>query len=590
MKTEWNLSVLYDSITDPKYEADIKKLEEAFKETEEIVANADKMDDLTKAEKILKVSETKESLLIKLYNFISLLESTDSKNGDYMAQESRLDRLMSKSAANEVACDRLLAELPDVEALAAKSELVNTYKAYINRIKEKAKHFLSNEEEAVYSLMNMTGGSAWGSLHSFLTSTLKVDYEGKQVTLSEIRNLAYSPDAAVRKAAYEAEIAAYDKVKDSIAFALNNIKNQNREVGKKRNYTSPLDEALFKSKMSKATLDAMFSAIDDYLPDFRRYLKAKGKILGHNNGLPFYDLFAPLGKNDKKYSLEECKETLLTCFENLSPDMSALMKEAFENEWIDFYPRDGKVGGAFDCGLGNEIKQSRVLTNYDGSFSSVDTLAHELGHAFHDRQLANEATLNQDYPMPIAETASTFNETFLGAYMLKKATGDEEKLALLDSELIEQTQCMVDIYSRYLFETAVFEQTEDKFLMADDLSKIMLDAQDKTYGDGLDPEVKHQYMWVCKGHYYSSSLSFYNFPYAFGNLFAGGLYALFLKDGEKFFARYKEMLRLTPVHSIEEDGAELGIDLTKKEFWTASLETIKGEIDEFCEIVDKLSK
>ena len=589
MKTEWNLKVLYDSIKDPKYLADIKKLEDALKETEKIVANADKMSELERTEKILKISEVKESLLIKLYNFIGLLQATDSKNGDYMAQENKLEKILSDAAATEVACDRLLAEVSDVEALAAKSELVKTYKAYINRKKEQAKHFLSNEEEAIYSLMNMTGGGAWGNLQSFLTSTLKVDYDGKQITLPEVRNLAYSPDAAVRKAAYEAEIAAYDKIKDSIAFSLNNIKNQNREVGRKRNYESPLDEALFKSKMSRATLDAMFSAIDDYLPDFRRYLKAKAKILGHKNGLPFYDLFAPLGKNDKKYSLEECKETLVSCFTNLSPDIAGLMKEAFENEWIDFYPRDGKVGGAFDCGLGNEIKQSRILTNYDGSFSSVDTLAHELGHAFHDRQLANEPTLNQDYPMPIAETASTFNETFLGAYAIKNATSDEEKLALLDAELIEQTQCMVDIYSRYLFETAVFEQTEETFLMADDLSEIMLDAQKKTYGDGLDPECLHQYMWVCKSHYYSSGLSFYNFPYAFGNLFAQGLYALFLKEGEGFIAKYKEMLRLTPVHTIEEDGAELGIDLTKKDFWASSLEAIKKEIDEFCEIADKLA-
>ena len=186
--------------------------------------------------------------------------------------------------------------------------------------------------------------------------------------------------------------------------------------------------------------------------------------------------------------------------------------------------------------------------------------------------------------MPVAETASTFNEVHLGHYALSKASNDEEKLALLENDLKEKAQCVVDIYSRYLFETAVFEQSQEKFLMTSDLNEIMLDCQKKAYGDGLDPEYMHPYMWVCKSHYYSSGISFYNFPYTFGNLFAQGLYNLYCEQGDAFVARYKEMLRLTPVHTIEEDGAMLGIDLTKKDFWEASLKSIAEEIEEFCRL------
>ena len=196
----------------------------------------------------------------------------------------------------------------------------------------------------------------------------------------------------------------------------------------------------------------------------------------------------------------------------------------------------------------------------------------------------NERLLNMDAPMPVAETASTFNETFLGARALKNAETREEKLALIESDLKEKTQCVVDIYSRYLFETAVFEQARDRFLMPDDLKEIMLDAQEQSYGDGLDPAFRHPYMWACKSHYYSSGLSFYNFPYAFGNLFAEGLYALYLRDPEGFLPKYREMLRTTGVHSVEECGEMMGIDLTKKDFWEASLKMIADEIDEFCEL------
>lgn len=228
-----------------------------------------------------------------------------------------------------------------------------------------------------------------------------------------------------------------------------------------------------------------------------------------------------------------------------------------------------------------ERKQSRILTNFDGYFGSVGTLAHELGHAYHNRQLEGERLLNQEYPMPVAETASTFNETHLGRYALKRAEG-EERLNLLENDLKEQTQCIVDIYSRYLFETAVFEQGKEKFLMAEDCKELMLEAQKKAYGDGLDSEFLHPYMWACKSHYYSSSLSFYNFPYAFGNLFALGLYDKFLQEGEAFVPKYKKMLAATPCCTVEEAGVMVGIDLTSVDFWRKSLAMIAENVEEFC--------
>ena len=185
--------------------------------------------------------------------------------------------------------------------------------------------------------------------------------------------------------------------------------------------------------------------------------------------------------------------------------------------------------------------------------------------------------------MPVAETASTFNEVFLGNYAIRNASA-EEKLALLENNIRESNQCIVDIYSRYLFETAVFEQCQQKFLMADDLKAIMLDAQKKAYGDGLDPEYMHPYMWVCKTHYYSSGISFYNFPYSFGNLFAEGLYAIYLKEGDSFVDKYKKMLKATPTASIEDIGKQMGIDLTDKKFWQDSLALMAEQIDEFCSL------
>lgn len=581
MNTEWNLSILYTGLDDPAYEADIAAVEEAGHTLHALVEEAPTLPLKERVEKLLLCQESYSRLVSKLFRYQSLCLSVNTEDGKMMAEQNRLMRIYSASTADTTAANRILGQIPDIDALAEESDLVKEYHYLLEQTKKQCTHLLSNDVEAMISAMDMTGGSAWGSLQGYLTSTVKVDYDGKEVTLSEIRNLAYSPDPAVRKAAYEAELASYEKIQDAVAFALNNIKNQVTMLCEKKGFASPLAQALEQAQMSRQTLDAMMEAITDYLPVFRKYLRKKGQLLGYENGLPWYELFAPLGKADQTYSLEECRDYLLNCFSTFTPDMADMMKEAFDNEWIDFYPRNGKSGGAFCAELG-ELKQSRILTNYDGTFGAVDTLAHELGHAFHNRQMENERILNQDYPMPVAETASTFNEVFLGDYALKHATSKEEKLALLESDLREKTQCIVDIYSRYLFESAVFEESQNRFLMAEDLKNIMLDCQKKAYGDGLDEDILHPYMWLCKSHYYSSGLSFYNFPYAFGNLFAQGLYALYQKEGTAFVANYKEMLRTTSIHSIEEDGAQLGIDLTKKEFWKASLQMIADEIEEFC--------
>lgn len=580
MNTEWSLKEIYTGMDDKAYQADMKRAEQEISNLETLVKNGGNVQDTAFVEQILLAMEHYTQVIYKLSLYLELRQAVNTEDGEVMAQINRVQRLEAQISPTYAAAQKLLAGVEDIEKMAGESEVVAAYTFLLKENKKQAAHLLSDDAEEMVASMNMTGGCAWSKLQAYLTSTVKVDYEGKQVTLSEIRNMAYSPDAAVRRSAYEAELASYEKIEDSVAFALNNIKTQVTMLAAKRGYESPLAMTLEESRMSRETLDAMMAAIDEYLPVFHKYLRKKGQMLGYENGLPWYELFAPMGKAGKTYTLEEAKQYLCDTFRELTPEMSDMMRDAFEQEWIDFYPRKGKEGGAFCAGV-PAIKQSRILTNYDGYFGSIGTLAHELGHAFHNKQIQDERALNQDYPMPVAETASTFNEVHLGRHALKTAEG-EERLNLLENDLKEQTQCIVDIYSRYLFETAVFEQGKTRFLMASDLKELMLDAQKKAYGDGLDASCMHPYMWVCKSHYYGDSLSFYNFPYAFGNLFALGLYSLFLKEGEAFVPKYKAMLNATPCCTIEEAGAMMGIDLTKKEFWCESLAQIAQNVEEFC--------
>ena len=579
MTTVWNLEVIYKGLTDPAYEADVKAFEEAVTATADVVEKAKTLGDVEKVETLLLQEEKVYELYIKLMGYVELSHSADTSNGDLMAQSSRLQKIFSNYAPYESAIKKVYAGVEDLEQVLENSETAKEYSFRLKEMKEEAKYLFSDEVEAMITSMDMFAGGAWSNLQGFLTSTLKVDYNGKQITLPEVRNLAYSPDAEVRKKAYEAEVAAYEKIQDGVAFAINNIKNQVTTLSEKRGYKSVLDMTLKQSRLQRETLEAMMEAIKESLPVFRDYLRRKAEMLGYKNGLPWFELFAPMGKADKTYTIEEAKEYLTTCFKEFSPQMSDMMERAFEEEWIDFYPRKGKRGGAFCYGVPC-LKQSRILTNFDGSFSSVGTLAHELGHAYHNLQIENERILNQDYPMPVAETASTFNEVHLGEYALKQAT-DEEKLNLLENDLKEQTQVIMDIYSRYLFETAVFEQSQSKFLMAEDLNNLMLWAQKEAYGEGLDAEYLNSGMWICKSHYYSANLSFYNFPYAFGDLFALGLYSLFEKEGTSFVEKYNALLNATATCTAEEAGKMVGIDLTDKAFWKAGLDQIAKKVEVF---------
>ena len=431
--------------------------------------------------------------------------------------------------------------------------------------------------------METTGSSSWTKLQesevSELLIPLTIKKKKKEYPLSELRNLAYSSDAKVRKEAYEAEINAYPQIENAVAYALNGIKGEVLTVSKLRGYKTPLEMTLCQSRLDKKVLDAMLAAMNEYLPYFRKYFKKKAKMLGHKKGLPFYDLFAPIGNCDMKFTPEEARDFIVKNFTTFSKDLGDFAAYAFDNNWIDMFPKKGKRGGAFCANL-HSIKQSRVLTNFTGTFNDVVTLAHELGHAYHGKCLDNETYLNSDYPMPIAETASTFCETIIKNAALKEAT-KEQALMIIESDIADNAQVIVDILSRFIFEDTVINLRKDGPLSAKELCEIMLDAQSKTYGDGLDKNYYHKYMWVCKPHYYEASYNYYNFPYAFGLLFAKGLYAKYLEEGEAFVPLYDKLLNSTGKNNIADVAKLAGIDIRNKEFFETSLLLIKKDIDNF---------
>jgi len=402
---------------------------------------------------------------------------------------------------------------------------------------------------------------------------------GEVLPVTAVRNLAFDADAGVRRAAYEAELAAWDSVSVTLAACLNGVKGQASVLNRRRGWPDDLAPALFANAVEPAVLAAMQGAVVESFPAFRRYLRAKARLLGHAEGagLPWWDLFAPVGDPAASAtSWEQATATVATAFGSYAPPLRALAERAVRDRWIDAGPRDGKRGGAFCMSVRGD--ESRVLLNFNGSVDGVSTLAHELGHAYHNTQLAGRTALQRQTPMALAETASIFCETILLQSLLAEAP-PAERLVLLETDLQGSCQVVVDIHSRFLFERAVFERRAKRTLSVTELRELMTWAQREAYGDGLDAGALHHDMWAVKPHYYSTA--FYNWPYTYGLLFGIGLYARYREDPDRFRAHYDDLLSATGLASAVELGQRFGIDVADEGFWAASLAVLTERVDDF---------
>ncbi|HHV11702.1 MAG TPA: M3 family oligoendopeptidase [Clostridiales bacterium] len=589
MNKEWSLDILYRSFEDGEYKKDKEKLEKLIGEMAQFSSRLSEGMGLKSPE--LKSRE--EAALVQAVEYLEQLQLLGSKLAGYVYSRqavntsdsaavneiNHFEKMMSRSTKPTAVIKKFIAGIQDIGQYYDKYPKLKGYAYLFSEMKKEADYLLSDDVEEVIAKLNISAASAWSSMQSYLTSTLEVEYRDSIITLSEVRNKAHDGDAKIRQEAYIAEVKALEKIKDAVSYSLNNIKTQVTTICELRGYESPLEMTLIDSKMKRETLDALLEAIREALPAFHRYLKAKARLLGHEHGLPWFDLFAPLGESSRRFTVEEAKDYLIGHFRGFTQDLADMVEEAFDHAWIDFYPRKGKVGGAF-CENMPFVKQSLILTNFEGSLSDVVTLAHELGHAYHGLNIQEHQPLNVDYSMPVAETASTFNEALIMEAIIGEARG-KERMALIESQLQDLTQIICDIYSRYLFETQVFEKGKTGFLFADELKEMMLQAQKEAYGDGLDQDYLHPYMWVVKGHYYSESHNFYNFPYAFGGLFARGLYEKYKEEGAEFVPKYKALLNATTVMSVEDAARQAEIDIEDPQFWRNSLKSVEKMIDEF---------
>ena len=628
---DWDLGSIYPDINSEKYKSDLAKLTEGIKTLKALNDQAENPDqknhlniqnwiaDFFKADDILgPLANTLAAYSYSIYSVDttskSLLDNLNQVEFLTDQYEIQLNRFSHTVAKNRGILSEFYVNFPQYRK----------YEFSINEMLEDDIHTLSPELEGIIAKLQQTGGRAWDRLHEQLISNLKDPETGK--LFNELRNDAYSPDARLRKESWQKEIALLKQNEIAFAASLNNLKGETLSLLEERSWNCAIDRALSSYRMKKETLDALIAAIEESLPQWRRYLKAKAEYLKNHNatastncgkekGLAFYDLFAPLDGNtasdgntntagqtetgcntatpsatnnraaseesllSKNWTFDEARDYIIKEFTSFSPVMGDFAKNAFDKNWIDARVHPGKVGGAY-CQDFYVQKESRVLSNFTGAFSDIITLAHELGHAFHFFCIKDKDYRNANYPMTLAETASTFAETIVKQDILKTAS-KEDRIKILELDLQDTCQVLVDILCRFYFERSVFEERQNGELTSEDFCRLMGDAQERSYGDGLSAQ-RHEYMWAVKSHYYSVDLDFYNFPYAFGQLFAAGLYSRYKKEGKAFVDIYCNLLSDTGSMSCEDLCFKAGFDITKKDFWKSGIDFYINEIEQFC--------
>ena len=586
----WDVTDVFPSLESPEFAEGFRR---SLQRIESLVALVDRLGIPGKVSQpglalgqILTEQNATLEEVSTLEAYIYAFVSTNTRDA---AAQARLSELQQARVKLNLLIVRLTAWIGtlDVEKLIGESDVLRAHAYLLRRAKVRSAHLMAPPQEELAAELGLTGSTAWEKLHSAYTSQItvpmEVDGEIRQLPMSSLRAYRLEADADLRKRAYEAELPEWKKAEVPLAAALNSIKGEVAALARRRGWESPLEAALFDHGIDRQILEAMHAATVESFPDFRRYYQAKAHALGAT-ALAWYDLEAPLGNVSRPWGYDESRAFIEEGFDRFSPTLRDLARRAFEESWIDAEPRPGKVDGAFCMWL--RRGESRVLANFNNTYQSMTTLAHELGHAFHNRAMTQRTPLQRIDPMTLAETASIFCETLIEEAAFAQ-TPAAEQAGLLDAALQLPAGVVIDIHSRFLFEQEVFSRRAGRELSAQEFCEMMLAGQRATYADGLDPATYHPYMWALKPHYYSADLSFYNFPYTFGLLFGLGLYARYLEQPDPFRSKYEELLSRTGMSDPASLAKDFGIDIRSTAFWRSSLDVVRRKIDRFVDLVDR---
>jgi len=520
--------------------------------------------------------------------FVSCLSAQSMADQEAKLLQGRVSQISAAFGSATTLMDHQISQLPEdvLSALVARPDFAEIANPLRER-RARAAMRMDPQRESLAGDLAVDGYHAWGRLYNELVSRVQIPWEegGRTVYLSagQAANKMLDPDRAVRAELFSRWEKAWGEQAELIGEALNHLAGFRIQLYKHRGWDSILSEPLENNRMKAETLDVMWAVIDRNKEIFVEYLNRKAKLLGLEK-LAWYDVDAPLAGSSAKVTYEQAAAFIVEQFGRFSPDMARFAEQAFRDRWIEAEDRPGKRPGGF-CTSFPLSRQSRIFMTFGGNMDNVSTLAHELGHAYHQSVMNDLPQMAQQYAMNVAETASTFAELLVSDAALRAAGSDEERLRLLAEKAERAVAFFMNIHARFLFETRFYAERQKGLVSAARLNELMVEAQKEAYRDALAEY--HPHFWASKLHFYSTGQPFYNFPYTFGFLFSSGVYARALAEGPSFARRYVDLLRDTGRMRVEDLAAKhLGVDLTKPDFWQAAVDVSAADVKRFLALTE----
>ncbi len=565
---DWDLSALYSSF-DLEFHDDVSRCKEFVNRLKEWCKNKREIPKKQKIAQYVKQEEEFRQLHERVHRYATLVYLANNDNQEARHALAETTAVLGLWNSSRVPFLRWLSELTDDELKCICDE-------HIERLLALAKHTGTVREERFAQAFRNTGSRVLNSLYEQTLSSTK----GKGgLSLAQCRSLHSSPSMDRRILAFDDTVDICQQVGKTAEQCLNSIAGEWCTLADIARFSSPLEQALFLCKTDGKTLSGLLSAIDEMLPSFHSFFHLKTKLLGAKSPLPYHSLVAPLqGPLPDEFSLTEAKELINKYFSSCSSDIASVTQRAFANNWIDMKPRSNKCPGAF-CHPLRAIGESRILVNYTGSFGDVLTLAHELGHAFHNSCLDGDNIWTQEYSIAIAETASVFCELLLLNGLIKDSS-TEQRMTLLAQKISMAARLVVASYAHFHFEKAVYEQRQQKELSVEELNDLMSAALQAAYGNSVDTSGA-QWTWVCRRHLFGTKRNFYNFPYAFGFVLASSLYSIYTKEPESFINKYKTFLRRSGKEGVAKAVSAIGIDVHQMNCWKDVITGLQQDLQEF---------
>ncbi|MDA8352766.1 MAG: M3 family oligoendopeptidase [Firmicutes bacterium] len=535
-----------------------------------------------------QVLETVQDLSARLGEagaFTVCLASQNVKDEQAKILQGRLSQTGAAFRSTMTQLDRLFLEMPNSqwEALLQHPEIQPIAFPLAER-RQRAAEKLPADMESLAGDLAVDGYHAWGELYNTVVGRMTIPFEGEELSVGQAANKLSSSDREIRRKVFHELNKAWAREEDLLVSTLNHLSGYRLNLYRHRGWESVLKEPLEINRMTEETLTTMWEVIRRNKDLLLRFFERKASLLGLHK-LSWYDVYAPLSREESHVSYDEAAQFIMDHFRRFHPAMADFAQRAFSERWIEAEDRPGKRPGGF-CTSFPLSKQSRIFMTFSGSADNVATLAHELGHAYHQHVMEDLPLMVQDYAMNVAETASTFAESIVADASIRNASNKEQEIALLEGKIQRAAAFFMDIHARFLFETRFYEERKKGLVSADRMKELILEAEKEAFCGAL--EEYHPYFWASKLHFYITEVPFYNFPYTFGYLFSTGLYSRALKEGSAFADKYVALLRDTGRMTVEELAQKhLGVDLTQPDFWQEAVDLVQADIHRFLELTDE---